>query len=1077
MDEKTRSREVKRLRWRRRLSLTSILLLILIAGSATNAYLAFRPPHVQQLVERSLRLYFGSDVQFSSGIDVGLPEGIQVHHLGAVLTGSGEKGAASATLDIRSLTLRPRLRDILIGRLSVAEVTVESPVLGMRCDSPPCGSLGSLFARLAHSIAPEHGGMPAVNVRNGEILYHVESAGQRSVYRLFDIEARLERSRDDTLHLRGEARSPYSDSLEFSASWRSGEKPALDLGVQKLDLAAISSRLTDGGMQDVLHHYDIHGNVDIEASILLPRTEDEDMQLVGASGHFRGGHAQLSELAVPLENLEGRLQFEDGKLTFDPVEGRLGTGAVSARGVLTLAPDLSRVVSVEGRLEADEIPSHSRVFTNGWQLLRDEFHRLRPSGTVGLEIVLAPTPFPLGPESVKDVTVKTVLKGLSVQHRDFPLSLTDMVGTLLIGQGEVKILDKLTGWHGGGLVSVIGSSSLEEAGRANFKASFENVVFDETLRNAFPADVVYLWDEIRPAGVVELLVFDIGREAGAEKLSKLLITAQLRNASCTVQQFPCEFMDVGGTVTVDALRERIEFEKLEGKHNGEFCHVSGFFGYGVEGKYGITATMPRMTLGRTVRTALPGGLRRIIEEFGLRGTVETVVTLSSAADGSLDVVGTVRPDELEVSYVHFPYPLELTAGEIVVDRSGRLVLNDLRTAGDASPKLAISGTVRTLGAERVFDYAIDAEDLLVDEKLREALPEESRRSVSGVGLGGRFAGRVVGRYAYDVDRPSQNRSAYRVTDLRTRDAVIDYGPRLFDIEARGGFEGRRGLAERHQISGHVQVSSARFNRLRMNDVEIDYSFGRDLPQFEDFRRGVIHHEGALQPSASLLERLRSEKISDTFQVHVRSGKLYGGTLEGFLFVDVGTRHDFGGEFVADGVQVSLSAKDVFKLSAQDVSGEAEGEVSFNGTTGDIASIKGAGKGVIQEANLGKLPLILSLASLLRLSPTLDPRVRQFSMEFAIEDEKFVCAADAISIRGDGLRLDGKGTMDFGGSLDLLMTPSFMDQRIPIFDRIFDFVKKLVLPVRIQGPLEKPAVKFSALRVPLRSSASREKSSE
>ena len=50
----------------------------------------------------------------------------------------------------------------------------------------------------------------------------------------------------------------------------------------------------------------------------------------------------------------------------------------------------------------------------------------------------------------------------------------------------------------------------------------------------------------------------------------------------------------------------------------------------------------------------------------------------------------------------------------------------------------------------------------------------------------------------------------------------------------------------------------------------------------------------------LIVKNRGDQIEDSFQVHVSSSKLYGGDLEGFLYIDIGTQHDFGGEFVGRG---------------------------------------------------------------------------------------------------------------------------------------------------------------------------------
>jgi hypothetical protein len=1083
MDERLRQLELRRLARRRRFRLISLVLLILIGGTATNAYLAFRPAHVRDVVQRSLRQYFGEDVRFASGIDVELPEGIQVHHLrlesGAdrieSADGSGVR-LTSNTLEIRRLRLVPRLRDLLIGRLVVGHAIIDSPVLSVGCVGAPCDDIGALLRRLTRSVVDSCGGpreLPRLEIRGGEVLFEAEKpGGERARYRLFNIDGHVTRLASGEVRLDLSAQSPYLESLDVRAR-RSPDDGSLvlEFELDRVDLAALAPEILRPAMQGVLaddavEGMEIQGAVDLVGEIRLTDDADSNVELRHLSGNFVGSHLRLPSLALPLEDLEGTFAFANSRLALEGVTGRLGAGGMRARGVLHFTPDLAAVETVEGTLSAEAIPAETRLFPAMRPALREHLDRLRLTGTFGLDIALAKTNFPLGPESVEDVRVEISLNSISVLHRSFPLAFERVVGGLVVENGRVIISRPITGVHSQGEISVEGRASLDASGDADIVVSLENVLLGERLRNALPAESVYIWDELRPSGNADLR-FALKREAGSEDFSSLVVNAVLRDVSCVAQRFPCQFTGVTGRLNVDLLERRIALDDLEGKHNGEWSQVVGYFEYGAGGVFLVRISTPRMTLSPDVRTSLPGDLGRVAKEFGLRGTVGSVVTLDNRRSGALDASAEVTVDDLVVNYQHFPYPLRLRSGSIEIDREGGLIFRDLKTSDTDIPRVGLSGTLTTLGAARVFDYRVDVERLDLDEPFVTALPNDTRRFVNGLGLGGRFAGIFEGRFSYDVDRPSQSHSIYRANNIRTENASIDFGPQFNEIVAEGKFEGRRGLAEKHRFSGELQVESTSFNRLHIKNSHIQFSLGEDLPALVDLRHGITHDEGGFEPSAALLARLHGDQIEDSFQAHVRSSKLYDGDLEGFLYIDIGTRHDFGGEFSGHGVQVALASEDVFKVPGEGLSGAAEGKVSFSGNTGDLASMKGAGEGRIESAELGRLPGIFSIASWLSGRLTVKPRLREVMLKFSIEDLAFVCSQpEGVTIHGDGIHLNGGGTMDFDGNLALRLTPSVIERKIPLIGFVFDFLKKILLPVQIQGPLEDPNVSFTALGVPV-----------
>lgn len=1129
MDERLRQLELRRLARRRRFRLIGFVLLILVGGAATNAYLAFRPAHVSDVVQRSLRNYFGDEVRFASGIDVDLPDGIRVHHLrlesGAdpveVSGGTGVR-LTSTTLEIRRIHLMPRLWDLLIGRLVVGRVIIDSPVLSVGCVGGSCDRVGALLHRFTDSLADYFGGrrrLPRLEIRGGEVLYETEdSAGDRHRYRLFNIDGHATLLETGEVRLEIAAQSPYLESLELRAR-RSLEDgtPLLEFELDRVDLAAVAPEIIRPTMQallspDMIDGLDVQGTMDLAGEIRVPgrgasagevvhpdlphaggapgdssgtdtpETESLEDQTTGVeirrlSGSFAGAHVRLPQLTLPLEDLDGSFSFENDRLDLNRVTGRLGAGRMRADGAIHFTPALDGIEAIEGTFSAEALPAKANVFPGVREALSGQLDQLRVNGTFGVSLALTKTSFPLGQSTLDNLRGEVTLDRLSVLHRSFPLRFEEVAGSIVLEKGDVVIPDKLTGRHRNGRVTVMGQSTLRPTGALEFTIDMENVALDEQLRNALPSEAVHLWDELRPSGYSDLR-FDIERETGSEAYSEILVKADLRDAACVVQRFPCQFSGVSGALHVDLLKRRIELVDLEGKHNGERSRVVGYFEYGDDGLYLVKIATPRMTVAPDSETALAGDLGRVTGEFGLSGLVGSVVTIENRRAGALEVSATVEVEDLQVEYRHFPYPLRLRSGSIEVDHLGRLTLRELRTDDADSPRVELSGTLNTVGAARVFDYRADVERLEVDDMLIKALPEDTRRFVTGLGLGGTFAGLFEGRFTYDADRPSQGHSIYRASQIRTEDASVEFGPKLFDIVATGKFQGRRGLAETHRFSGELDAESTRFNRVRMQHSKVHFALGEELPGLVDLRQGVVHDGSGFEPLGELMDRLHVDRIENTFQAHIRSSKLYGGDLEGFLYVDIGTQHDFGGEFVGRDVQVALASEDVFNVSGEGLSGHAEGQVRFSGTTGDLGSMKGKGEGRIESAELAQLPVGLSIVSWLTGRLTVDPRLREVLLAFTIEDLAFVCEQpEGLVIQGDGIYLSGGGKMNFDCELDLRLTPSIIERKIPLIGFLFDVVKNILLPVRILGSIEDPKVRFSALGVPVGAGVSDETGDE
>ena len=186
----------------------------------------------------------------------------------------------------------------------------------------------------------------------------------------------------------------------------------------------------------------------------------------------------------------------------------------------------------------------------------------------------------------------------------------------------------------------------------------------------------------------------------------------------------------------------------------------------------------------------------------------------------------------------------------------------------------------------------------------------------------------------------------------------------------------------------------------------------------------------------------------------------GGTVDGFLFADTGDLGDLGGDFVASGLQLSRASKDIFGVDGRKVTGAAEGSVRFRGRTGEVTSLRGKGSGIIRRAQLVELPFFIQALQLLRLDfGTIGTRsyFSDVTLPYEIRDGAF--HAKNVEIRSPAITLVGGGTLDFGGTLNLVLRPQIVDAAIPLWDQLVGLLKDALARVRIRGDLARPQVEF------------------
>lgn len=121
---------------------------------------------------------------------------------------------------------------------------------------------------------------------------------------------------------------------------------------------------------------------------------------------------------------------------------------------------------------------------------------------------------------------------------------------------------------------------------------------------------------------------------------------------------------------------------------------------------------------------LPANLRRLNDEYSPRGPIDLSLEYSRIA-GRWRKHTIARPQDIVVSFVKFPYPLQHVSGTLEQETNpaaGRDTLSVNLVGYAGSRPVQVTGSVNGEGRTSSVDLKITAENLVIDDQLKAALP-------------------------------------------------------------------------------------------------------------------------------------------------------------------------------------------------------------------------------------------------------------------------------------------------------------------------------------------------------------------
>ena len=1081
----------KRRRFASRRALGWTVLVVLVCLGVV-VFRALSPATYEPVVRDLLGRYCRAPVDFDR-LNVSFARGVEVDGL-RIAEARSDRSDRDTALRLRSVRVVPRLGSLLRGGFDIEEVVLVEPELRVVRRADGTWNLQDLLPEEWAASAPKTTGpsteepaandrptdapvadregdtgaelpsLPAIRIHAGLVEYEGPDG---ETAELTDVYARLQPLGDGVFAVQTELRSEGARRVRATGELRlprSGGKPSAQFSINlaKLDLSLPLKRLLPAAARQRLAGLDVRGVADLNGEFHY----DADRGLVPTRLYGRVLRCDIDHGSMPyaVQNLSGPFSASGGLVKLGRFTGTLGGGPLSASGSIEFDPTSWSLSGWNLHVEADSVMVDGRVravlSTDG----QAAFDQYKPRGRVALVFdVPHSTSFP---PALEDVKGRIRFLSFGATYRLFPYAVDGLQGEMSLERGWLRFTEPLRARSGPSSIEIAGAGvELKRDGVVDVVIKAYGVPGDERLRASLPVSSRPIWDDFRAQGSGDGVV-EIRRaarpdgvpEPEVQRTPRVVVTVFPRNVRIAYRHFPYRIESLTGRIGLDFGTHTMSFVDLRGEHGDHI--ITGEGGVDLEtGVFRLDLHTDELTVDEDLRAAFSESGRQLLDEFQFDGRVAVDVGVQTVETGEVHVTTEVGLIDGVVQHKMFPYRFELASGHLSVGGDQTLRFRDVQTAEGFEPKVKFDGELTTVGQRRTLGFRIDLDSFQFDERLLAALPEKLARFVQRMGMAGLYSGRLKGNFEFDEEDPDYMKLTYSGEDIVAKDAEVNFGLKIGSIAAGGAFVGTKLPDRPHYLVGVVDVASAWFNRLQLKDLSIDFILGEEHEAVAAARQGRLLAGRNYKPPPEIVERLRPDRVDETFQALLHSDDLYGGVVDGFLFVDSGSKGDVGGDFVASGLQVARAADDVFGAGGAGTKGEAEGWVKFGGKAGEVQSIRGRGHGRIVRARLVQLPLFLGLIGVIFGDSSEGHFFRGVSLDYEIRDGRFDAGSGGIEIDSAGIKLFGGGTLDFDGELDLALQPRLLGFKIPVVETILSFVKKGVAEIWVTGDLKAPKVQF------------------
>ena len=952
------------------------------------------------------------------------------------------------------------------GRFEPRDVTVAKPRIQLH--RKPDGSWNVRGLLADPWPGPAGGPTPPITIQEGivelsedgakaplvllrDVLIKIPASPNSSAPVAFDLTAKGEAGLFDRLHVEGTV-----DPTTGRASLKGGELVRLTLSEDVRDRLPTEARgwLTLAGLAG--------GEVDVNLSGLTFDPEATPRVRYQAGARLRRGLWKCPKLPFPISDVSVDVEAKDGELSILQARGNSGSTNLSLTGKAWLdlddpARSPFRVVAEATNLELDSrlrqwIPGETRELWDAYFPGMKEASSTS-AGRVNVEAALGRA----APGAKLDASVAITCLDVSMKYKHFAYPVDHVKGTIRVADNRMTLdVHTLVGNQPIRVTGVVDDPGPDAVAHLTF--DIKSLPADATLFAALPPEVRSVVDTFKPTGTVKA-------HANLERLPPLTKGDDPRGR---VKFHAWIDLNPGCSITWDGLKYPVReltgkleihpdlwiFRDMKGSNGQASITADGQVQQLIPNKpkgapdafkVDLKLRARNLPFDQPLRDALPKPWKVTWETLNPTGAcdIDAVIAVDpfkppkerehyqilvvprKATNVKLRFKPLVGPGAPPVGPVELP--MDEVAGTFVYDttKSPPTSMADVRFSFQRAPVTFARGEVdvRDNGQFELGVSRLEVSGLRLDGDLRKYMPpvmaqfsrklDDLQIPLIKANLGIGWSGKA-------------GESAW----CRWDDALVILNNNKVSIGTDLGLE---------HIQGQLDHVAGSFNgrdldvhgKLNLDSIDV---FGQQITRLTanlDVERGLAQ-----------LDQIRATVL--------------GGALMGHVTTSLESTPTYS-------IRVEVKEADLQEYAMtqpghQGFRGLVSGRIDLGGLGYDPRSIAGGGMARIVQGELGTLPAAVRFINVVKLAK--DTKTAFDSAEVAFKVHDGETTLDPVRLVGNAFSLDGKGTLDVRGEIDLKLRvmPGRDSLHVPLLSSLTRELSGQIIKVRVHGPAGSPSFK-------------------
>ncbi|MEM8669638.1 MAG: AsmA-like C-terminal region-containing protein [Planctomycetota bacterium] len=795
------------------------------------------------------------------------------------------------------------------------------------------------------------------------------------------------------------------------------------------------------------------------------------------------GRFMHTALPQPINELRGIVIVDPSGITVESSQGMLGDSVVRSTGKLH---GLKWPCRTELSVSARGLLLNNRLAASLPMTMQRSWNRFEPYGRVDVDAKLTCEQGHWTTNGTMDC------KGVDVRYEKVPYPIENLVGRVVV-QDNLATAELISGRIGGNRIQCafrLPTKPGVTLEKSFVMASDGPIPIDNTLlaslspRGGGTTPLETFVRSLQPRGSIQLtsavLTTDIhGRPS--RKVEMKVMDGHLR-----YDKFKYPLYNIAGDIRVI----------------DDVVTISGFRGTNADsgvircdGAFRMAASRPVVVNGRvtseekssselalkfhaadlrmddSLRSSLPDTAQTTWDAISPSGVLDdlTVTMRQQGAGTPLDLDITAQEFDsdqvtnrsLSLRPVALPYRIDVTEGKVHYDGK-RVLIESIRGRHDASTLSADGQCVQSKSGRWELSLNVHSGSRLhTDAELIAALPGSMREAMRRLQLRGPISIRGRTRLAMPDQRYPMPAIQWDLGLQLEGNRIGDVGP----VHSLRGEIRVKGVRDEVGIRavGDVALDSMHFYDLQITGIRGPFAIKDD-----QLLLGQQAIDSSVQPVSRELDQaidnIRPAGVPNSIQAgsvpaSAISGSIFDGVLETNGIVTLSSGQFDVGMSIQDGKVPILLAD--FGQGDNELRGSFRAQAQLQGNLGRPELLKGSGTARLRDANLYKLPFIVQLLNLLRVTPTEDVAFTDGEVDYSIFGE--ILTFNDLQIWGDLVALNGGGTMNRRRELDLTFNSRVSPQNT--FTKIIRPLQSqryTLWTIDVRGTLQNPTIERRAL---------------